>query len=181
VALEKDFPLDLIEEDLTDKSDDLLNNNPVGKIPSLSLDDGRTFNDSTLICEYLDSLNDMQALIPRQSADRFKILNLAAIAHGMMDVTVTAFLEQLRPKDQAKLGVFKNAEEVVQRCAFYFERHIEQIYPLSLASISLACALGYIQFRHPHLSPDEAKHPQLHAWFEEFSQRPSMIETAPKE
>ncbi len=38
VALEKDIPLELIEEDLTKKTSTLIDKNPVGKIPALILD-----------------------------------------------------------------------------------------------------------------------------------------------
>ncbi|KAB0535414.1 glutathione S-transferase, partial [Pseudomonas palleroniana] len=48
-----------------------------------------------------------------------------------------------------------------------------------VASISVACALGYLDLRHPDLEWRKAN-PQLAAWFAEVSLRPSMIETVPR-
>jgi hypothetical protein len=42
----------------------------------------------------------------------------------------------------------------------------------------VAAALGYIDFRVPHLLSDE-RYPQLMAWQAEFSQRASMLATMP--
>ena len=42
VALEKNIPLDLIDEDLQNKSQRLLSANPLGKVPTLVLDNGIT-------------------------------------------------------------------------------------------------------------------------------------------
>jgi glutathione S-transferase len=47
-----------------------------------------------------------------------------------------------------------------------------------IASISVACALGYLDFRHPDMQWRSAN-PQLAAWYAEVSQRPSMLETQP--
>jgi glutathione S-transferase len=48
-----------------------------------------------------------------------------------------------------------------------------------VASISVACALGYLDLRHPDLEWRKA-HPQLAAWFAEVSLRPSMVATVPR-
>lgn len=178
VAEEKRLPLDLAEEDLTDKSDELLRSNPVGKIPVLVLDDGRAFTDSPLICEYLDAFHDNPALIPRDSRERFKILNLAAVADGLMDVTVAAFMEKLRHGEDFNKSFIQSREETAKRCLKFFENHAGDLHPLSIASVAAACAIGYIEFRLPHLKPREGC-PRLSEWFDEFSGRPSMASTAP--
>lgn len=43
---------------------DLMRTNPLGKIATLVLDDGRVMFDSIVICEYLDSLNGGPPLFP---------------------------------------------------------------------------------------------------------------------
>ena len=65
VALEKNIALDLIDEDLQKKSQRLLDANPLGKVPTLVLDNGTTVFDSPVICQYLDNLNDNIIMIPR--------------------------------------------------------------------------------------------------------------------
>src|SRR5947208_15226804 len=42
----------------------LLDDNPLGKIPTLMLDDGSALYDSGVICEYLDSLHQGARLFP---------------------------------------------------------------------------------------------------------------------
>ena len=59
---------------------DLGNSNPIGKVPCLITDDGMAIYDSPVICEYLDSLNTGEKLIPASGEARFKALTLAAAA-----------------------------------------------------------------------------------------------------
>ena len=51
---------------------------------------------------------------------------------------------------------------------------------VDIGTITIGCALGYLDFRYA----DEdwrATRPKLAAWFERFSERPSMARTAPVE
>ena len=51
---------------------------------------------------------------------------------------------------------------------------------VDIGTITIGCALGYLDFRYA----DEdwrATRPRLAAWFERFSERPSMARTAPVE
>ena len=50
---------------------------------------------------------------------------------------------------------------------------------LSLADISVGCALGWLEFRFPQL-PWRADHPGLARLFDKLMQRPSFVGTAPK-
>jgi glutathione S-transferase len=93
-------------------------------------------------------------------------------------VTVAAFMEKQPHKDNFNAAFIHKREETVRRCLAYFENHIEKLQPLSIASIAVACALGYIGFRLPHLSPGDHC-PDLSKWFTEFSQRSSMVQTVP--
>lgn len=179
-AIEKGIELELVSEDLANKSPGLLQANPLGKIPTLVLEDGRSIFDSPVICEYLDSLNPAPVLIPKDSEKRFAVLTLAAAADGLMDVTVSVFMEKVRhPKDFSEASITA-MEAAIRRCLAYFEARVDHLNALTIASIGLAGALGYIHFRVPHLWPD-SKCPRLARWYEEFSKRPSMKETAPCE
>lgn len=178
VALEKNLKLDLVEEDLTKKSNQLWDTNPVGKIPALVLDNGKTLIDSPVLCEYLDSLNSSPILIPRQGEERYQVLNTAAIADGLMDVTVARYMETVRHPKDFNEGFIRQQEETVRRCLSYFEQHIGTLKTLSLAPIAVASAIGYINFRLPQLNPAE-QFPGLAGWYAEFNRRPSMAATQP--
>ena len=176
VALEKNLPLTLLEEDLMQKSPQLLAANPLGKIPALILDDGQTLFDSPVICEYLDSLNDTPRLIlPDQ---RFAILRWQALADGLMDSAVALFYEKVRHPVDFNSQYLHTQEKNCAVVLHYCEQHTDELTQLSLASISVACALDYINFRASQLNP-EGLYPKLQAWFAEFSQRPSLQSTIP--
>ncbi len=180
VAIEKGIGLELISEDLVNKSPELVKANPLGKIPTLILDNGQAIFDSSVICEYLDSIRSKPALIPSDPHQRIAILTLAAAADGLMDVTVAMFMEKARhPKDFNAALIAAN-EITVKRCFAYFDGQVEQWKELNIASIGLASAIGYLNFRMPQLwrSTD---YPRLARWYEEFSKRPSIQETAPRE
>src|ERR1700679_304984 len=66
IAMEKNIILDLVDEDLQKKSQRLLEANPLGKVPTLILDNGTTVFDSPVICKYLNSQNDTPIMTPRE-------------------------------------------------------------------------------------------------------------------
>ena len=55
---------------MTQANRDLMRINPLGKIPTLITDDGMVLFDSTVICEYLDSLHGRAKLFPQQPERR---------------------------------------------------------------------------------------------------------------
>ena len=178
IALEKNIPLELIEEDLTKKSKQLIDANPLGKIPALVLDNGKILCDSPVICEYLDSMKDKPLFISKTGEERFNVLTFAAIADGLMDVTVALYMEKVRhPQDYNQLFV-KNQEDTIRQTLKSLEERVAEFKDLNLATVAAASAIGYMNFRLPHLCPS-AQYPKLTKWFEEFSKRPSMAATLP--
>ena len=178
VALEKGIHLELIDEDLTKKSERLTAANPLGKIPTLILDNGETLCDSPVICQYLDSVNDKQKLIAVSSKERLRILHLEAIADGLMDVTVGVYLEKVRHPNDLNKEWLTAQEQTIVRTLKYFENHLSELQKLSLASIALASAIGYMNFRLPQI--DVKYHSlKLSKWYEEISKRPSLEATKP--
>ncbi len=73
--------------------------NPLGKIPVLVLDDGTTIYDSPVILDYLDHLAGGGVLIPTETAARFAALKLQALADGLMDAALLQVYEvRFRPE-----------------------------------------------------------------------------------
>jgi len=179
VAEEKQIGLDLTEVDLANKPEVLLSNHPVGKIPVLLLDDGTSLNDNPVICEYLDSLNNNPLLIPKEENLRLKILNLSAIADGLMDVTVSAFLERVRHPEDFNQDFIESQENTIHRCLKYFDEHLDDLSTLTLAPIAVVSAIGYINFRLPDLSPKKDL-PKLAKWHDKFSERRSVSASIPQ-
>lgn len=67
----------------------------------------------------------------------------------------------------------------MQRTLTELERQVDLLQgPLDLAQIGVACALGYLDFRFADLDW-RAAYPDLAAFQQAFSQRPSMRGSAP--
>lgn len=178
VAWEKKIPLELMEEDLKNKSSQLLKANPLGKVPTLILDNGQSLCDSPVICAYLDSLKPKPRLIPQKKNERLKILHLEAIADGLLDIIVAAYLEKIRHPDHGNEDFIKAQEETILRCLKFLETSVKEWEKWTLGSIAVGCAIGYIHFRMPHLSlPADSR---LGKWFAQISNRPSMEATRPQ-
>jgi len=87
--------------------DSMRQTNPVGRIPSLVLDDGEVLIDSVAILDWLDELaGPTRALIPRAGSERRRCLRLIALATGAIDKTVTSAYERIiRPEQLAVAGM----------------------------------------------------------------------------
>ncbi|WP_434655135.1 glutathione S-transferase [Pseudomonas sp. R3-56] len=160
----------------------LIGDNPLSKIPALRLANGTVIHDSRVILDYLDHQHVGNPLIPREGAARWRRLTLASMADGIMDAAVMIRYETaLRPvekhwdewldaqRDKIRRALATLESEAIAELASHFD----------VASISVACALGYLDLRHADLEWRE-NNPQLAAWFSEVSLRPSMVETVPR-
>ena len=72
--------LDLVTTNPWDLDTDLNKDNPVNKVPALVTDGGEMLYDSTVICEYLDSLHDGQKLFPA-AGGAFAAAGLSRTSH----------------------------------------------------------------------------------------------------
>lgn len=153
--------------------------NPLGKIPVLLTDDGEALYDSRVICEYLDTLHQGAKLLP-SGASRWQVLRLAALADGLMDAALLARYERgVRPAELQWPAWLDGQLGKVQRALTELERQVDLLQgPLDLAQIGVACALGYLDFRFADLDW-RAAYPDLAAFQQAFSQRPSMRGSAP--
>ncbi|MGE6386653.1 glutathione S-transferase family protein [Pseudomonas sp. NPDC078416] len=155
--------------------------NPCGKIPALCLADDNVIHDSRVILEYLDQQHVGNPLIPKEGSARWRRLTLASLADALMDAALLIRYETfLRPEEKHWSEWLDAQQEKIARTLAYFEA--EAVTELSahfdVASISVACALGYLDFRQPNLGW-RSSYPRLANWYYEVSQRPSMLETQP--
>ena len=74
--------------DTMSDTDSIRVQNPLGKIPTLILEDGTALYDSRVIVEYLDEIAGGGRLIPVDSGARFEVLTKAALADGMLDAAI---------------------------------------------------------------------------------------------
>jgi glutathione S-transferase len=158
---------------------DLCVDNPIGKIPTLVRDDGGALYDSRVICEYLDGLHDGARLFPESGEARWTALRRQALADGILDAAVgTRYETFLRPESFRWRDWVDAQMQKVRRSLDALET--ESLGDtLDIGTISVACALGYLDFRYADEGWRETR-PGLAAWFEKFAARPSMSETRPE-
>lgn len=155
--------------------------NPVGKIPALRLADGTVLHDSRVILDYFDHQHVGNPLIPRDGSARWRRLTLASMADGIIDAAVLVRYETaLRPVEKQWDQWLDEQRKKIRRSLAELETDAiaELTSHFDIAAISVACALGYLDFRHPDLQW-RVDNPQLAAWYVDVSQRPSMLETQP--
>ncbi|NNB47653.1 glutathione S-transferase [Pseudomonas chlororaphis] len=155
--------------------------NPLGKIPALRLADGNVLYDSRVILDYLDQQHVGNPLIPREGSARWRRLTLAALADGIMDASVLIRYElALRAPEKHWEQWLDGQRDKIRRALAVLETDaiVELASHFDVAAISVACALGYLDFRHPDLQWRDAQ-PRLAAWYAEVIQRPSMLATQP--
>ncbi len=160
---------------------DLFASNPLGKIPTLVLDDGTALFDSRVICEYLDSLNEGPKMFPAQREARFAALTRQALGDGILDAAVGARYElALREPSRQWPEWIENQKRKYRRSLDALEAEAASLEgALDIGVITAACALGYLDFRYPDEGWRDAR-PGLARWYASFSERESMRTTAPE-
>ena len=150
--------------------------NPTGRIPSLTRADGPALYDSRLITRYLDA-KAATGMYPE--ARLWDVLNVEATGDSMMDSAVSISYE-LRLRSQGKVSTeWTDAQwaKVMGGCDALQNQWMDLLNgPLTMAHISIACALGYLDLRHDARNWRQG-HDALAAWFADFSKRPSFQQT----
>ena len=155
--------------------------NPLSKIPTLITDDGKVIYDSRVICEYLDTLHDGNKFHPENSDERWQVLRMQALADGILEAGIARFLEKKRSSEQQSIDWDNTQREAIERGLDYLESTVaEWGNHLDIGVITIACTLGWLDFRIPN-EDWRVKRPQLKTWFIEFSKRESMLATMPAE
>jgi len=159
---------------------DIGKDNPLGKIPALILDDGSVLYDSPVICAYLASLNPGAGLVPEGKA-RWQALKLEALADGILDAAIARRHESARAPERQEPALVARYAKVMARALEALEAEAGSWdTALTIGQIAAGVACGYLDFRFGHEDWREGR-PRLAAWYERFSQRPSMQASVPKE
>jgi glutathione S-transferase len=161
--------IDIVAADTLDPADSLRQQNPLGKIPVLVLDDGTELFDSRVILDYLDFIAGGGRIIPAGEA-RFPILRTAALADGILDAAILQVYEKrFRPADMYVPRWLDHQADKVARTLTVLELSPPLFDPTkpNVADITLACALGYLDFRFE--GEWRKSHPNLVAWLDRFA------------
>lgn len=153
--------------------------NPLGRVPTLVLDDGRAVFDSPVICELLEGLGSAPPLVPGVGQGKFQVLVAAALAQGMTDSAVNMVMESRRPEGERSSAAVERWRASIQRGLDSMMDYLAvQPEALTLGHIACGCTLGYLDLRHGDMAWRDGRG-TLADWFEAFSARPAMQETKP--
>jgi glutathione S-transferase len=158
----------IVVADTNDPADALRQQNPLGKIPTLILEDGTTLYDSPVILEYLDFLAGGGKILPAAPAQRFSALARQALADGLMDASILQVYERrFRDSDKHSPRWLDHQAGKAQRALAALELDPPSQGATDVGAIAVACALGYLDLRFSGLWREG--HPRLVGWLDAFS------------
>lgn len=151
-----------------DPDDPLRQINPLGKMPALIGENGRAIFDSRVIIDYLDTRFGDGRLIPRDLEARGRLLTLAALAEGILDALLLVTYEgRFREPEQASQVWLDHQYGKIRRALAAVVDSLDEFQAPSVAAITLACALGYADWRQQ--IDWRAEFPALDPWLDEFA------------
>jgi glutathione S-transferase len=134
--------------DPMDPQDVLRRDNPLGKMPVLILEDGRSIFDSRVILEYFDMLAGGGRIIPASGEERFDVLTLQALADGMSDAGLLIVYEgRYRPEDKHHTPWLDYQRGKIERALLQLEKALPDPTKVNVGTIALSAALGYLDWR----------------------------------
>jgi glutathione S-transferase len=162
--------------DPTDINDSLRQQNPLGKIPALIMEDGTVLYDSPVILEYLDGRAGGGKIIPQDPKARIAALTLQALCDGILDAGILLVYEgRWRPAEMAVQKWIDHQRGKVERALVVLEASPPKLEAIpNVGAITLACALGYGDLRFE--GKWRAAHPRLVTWLDEFAAKVPAFE-----
>ena len=185
VLAEKHIDCDLEVVDVVPVDNPVNEHNPLGKVPTLVLDDGTALYDSRVIVEFLDNASPASRLIPEGNRERIAVRRWEALADGVLDAGLLVRYESLRPRgEQGADWVAKQMAKVRRGLArldadlgtedwCHGDRY-------TLADIALACCVGWLDFRKPGGLDWRAGYRNLARHYDRLMEHPEFAETAPR-
>ena len=114
VLAEKKIDCDFETVDVNPPENPVNAHNPLGKVPTLLLDDGTALFDSRVIVEFLDSVSPISRLIPDDNRERVAVRRWEALADGCLDAGLLIRYESLRPKKEQSQAWSEQADRQAQ-------------------------------------------------------------------
>lgn len=153
-----------------DGDDSLRKINPLGKIPALIPKDGTPIFDSRLIVDYLEHTYGQGNIIPLDPKNRYRILTQATLAEGINDALILITYEKrFRSPEQESEQWLQHQYGKIRRGFKTVSDQLEDYKAPNIAAITLACALGYADWRKQLNWRSEF--PQLEPWLAEFAKQ----------
>ncbi|HDG1686177.1 glutathione S-transferase [Kluyvera cryocrescens] len=151
LLLEKGMAFEFVNEQPYSEENGVAQFNPLGKVPALVTDDGENWFDSPIIAQYIELLGIDPEMVPHDPLAALKVRQLESLADGIMDAGLASVRELARPAAQQSESEVLRQRQKISRSLDALEGYLVDgtLKPdtLNLATIAIACAIGYLNFR----------------------------------
>ncbi|HAJ7556661.1 TPA: glutathione S-transferase [Escherichia coli] len=151
LLLEKGITFEFINELPYNADNGVAQFNPLGKVPVLVTEEGECWFGSPIIAEYIELMNVAPAMLPRDPLESLRVRKIEALADGIMDAGLVSVREQARPAAQQSEDELLRQREKINRSLDVLEGYLVdgtlKTDTVNLATIAIACAVGYLNFR----------------------------------
>jgi glutathione S-transferase len=153
--------------------------NPLNKVPTLALDDGRALYGSQVICEYFDSFNTRAPLYPASGEARWDALRRLSLADQSFEINIQITLNRT-PEGRSTFDwgwpkLMAALDQMERDAAGYTGFDVGHAGNLqTLSYFDRAARQGYEVFDITPTYDWKATRPTLAAWYDEAIQRPSV-------
>jgi glutathione S-transferase len=157
---------------------ELMKINPLGKIPTLELEDGTVIYDSPVVIEYLDTLHAGPKLFPTAWPERLTALRRHALGQGMLDCALPLLGEGFRPAERQSEPHKALWRAKLRACVDALEHEALDTGGFTVGHLAIGVALSYLDFRFADLAWRDG-HPRLAGWHAGFDARESVVANPP--
>lgn len=183
VAAEKRIDIEFQLADPWSAESRIPEDNPLGKVPVLVLEDGTPVYDSRVIVEFLDAASPIARLIPADHRERIEVRRWEALADGVTDAGAAARAENRRAASARSEDWLDRQMGIVERGLAAMDRELGSRAwcagsNYTLADIAVGCCLGWLEFRFPDLGW-RARCANLARHMDKLADRSAFAETAP--
>lgn len=159
--------------------------NPLGKVPTLLLDDGTPLFDSRVIVEFLDARAPINRLIPDETRERIAVRRWEALADGVLDAGLLVRYESLRDKKERSKTWTEKQVARMHRAMALMSKELENRSwchgdRYSLADIAVGCCMGWLDFRKPGEVNWDADYPVVERHYRKLMERAAFADTVPQ-
>lgn len=157
--------------------------NPIGKVPSLVLDDGTVIVESQVIVEYLEDTHPEPRLLPSTPEARARMRILVRIADLYLGPPGGRVFGQLDPAKRAPEvvdGIIRDLRKALSDLEHFLTGdRFAAAGIMTQADCALVPMIFYVDLGLPLLGVEGeiARHPKLAAWWDRIRQEPAVVET----
>jgi len=182
LLLEKGITFEFINELPYNADNGVAQFNPLGKVPVLVSEEVECWFDSPIIAEYIELMNVAPPMLPGDPLESLRVRKIEALADGIMDAALASVREQARPAAQQSETELLRQREKINRGLDALEGYLVDgtlnTDTINLATIAIACAAGYLNFRR--VAPGWCvERPNLVKLVENLFSRESFARTEP--